>query len=468
MNWRYEDIFTREPSKYGGLKTDLYQLTMMAAQFYRGLHKQRVTCEAFIRKLPPERRFLVMAGTKRIRKYLSNLTFSKDDIAFLSSIPALKPIFSSSNFDKYLEDFHFDGDLWMMAEGEIAFAGEPLVRVTGTLPEVHMAETFILSILNHDIKVASKAARIVLAARGKPVLEFGTRRTHHEAAVDAARAAYLAGFSATSNVDAGKRYGIPLKGTMSHMWVMVHGSEKKAFESFKSVYRSPVLLIDTYDTCKGAELAARIPSLDGVRLDSGDLEDLSRKVRNILDSNGCKSAKIIVSNDLNEYKIDDLTRSGAPIDYFAVGTELVVSRDVPSLGAVYKVVYDDTNDRPLIKMSPGKVTLPGKKQVFLNQRNNGWSHLLAIDGHVKSSEWLSPLLDCHIKNGNICAEDVELDVSRRYCNAALLSLRPDLASLSPNLNSSVPVYTHESLRELFEKAVKDYEFDMGNRRDNPI
>jgi nicotinate phosphoribosyltransferase len=459
MSWGYEE-FTNKPSEHGELKTDLYQLTMMAAQFYKGLHKHKVTCEAFIRKLPPERRFLVMAGTKRIKEYLSNLSFSEDDIEFLRTIPTLKSIFASSNFDKYLRGFRFSGDLWMMAEGEIVFAGEPLVRVTGTLPEVHIAETFILSVLNHDVKIASKAARIVLAARGRPVLEFGTRRTHHEAAVDAARAAYLAGFAATSNVEAGKRYGIPLKGTMSHMWVMTHNNEMEAFESFKSAYRNPILLIDTYDTYKGAELAAKIPLLDGVRLDSGDLNILSKEVRNILDSNGCKSAKIIVSSDLDEYKINDLIQSHAPIDCFAVGTELVVSKDVPSLGAVYKVVYDDTNDRPLIKMSPGKGTLPGRKQVFLDQRNSGWSHILAIDGHIKPSEWLSPLLDCHIKNGNVCTEDVELDVSRRYCNAALLSLRPDLASLSPNIGSNVPVYPHESLRELFKETAKKYKLNM--------
>jgi nicotinate phosphoribosyltransferase len=234
----------------------------------------------------------------------------------------------------------------------------------------------------------------------------------------------------------------------------------EAFESFKSAYRNPILLIDTYDTYKGAELAAKIPLLDGVRLDSGDLNILSKEVRNILDSNGCKSAKIIVSSDLDEYKINDLIQSHAPIDCFAVCTELVVSKDVPSLGAVYKVVYDDTNDRPLIKMSPGKGTLPGRKQVFLDQRNSGWSHILAIDGHIKPSEWLSPLLDCHIKNGNVCTEDVELDVSRRYCNAALLSLRPDLASLSPNIGSNVPVYPHESLRELFKETAKKYKLNM--------
>lgn len=449
------------------LKTDLYQLTMMAAQFYKGLHNQQVTCEAFIRKLPPERQFLIMAGTEEIKRFLLSLRFTKDDIKFLKTVPAIKEIMNVSNFDKFLEDFKFTGNLWAMAEGEVAFAGEPLVRVSGTLPEVHIAETFILSVLNHDIKVASKAARIVLAARGKPVLEFGTRRTHHEAAVNAARAAYLAGFAATSNVEASRRYGIPLKGTMSHMWVMINSNERKAFQLFKSAYKEPVLLIDTYDTLKGAQLATEIPRLSGVRLDSGNLNYLSKEVRNILNVNKCRSAKIIVSGDLNEYSIDELSRAGAPIDCFAVGTELVVSSDVPSLGAVYKVVYDDSNDKPLIKMSPGKTTIPGRKQVFLDQRNGEWSHLLAIENSITPSEKLTPLLDQHIKAGISVSEDVGLEVSRRYCNAALLSLHSNLASLIPTHKQS-PIVLHTSVKDMFERATKNHGLDMGKRGNNPL
>jgi nicotinate phosphoribosyltransferase len=328
------------------------------------------------------------------------------------------------------------------------------------LPEVHMAETFALSVLNHDIKVASKAARIVLAARGRPVLEFGTRRTHHEAAVKAARAAYLAGFTATSNVEAGRRYGIPVAGTMSHMWVMVSKSETRAFNDFRDVYKAPVLLIDTYDTDMGAVYASQIPMLSGVRLDSGNLETLSKKVRGVLDSNGKQSAKIIVSNDLNEYKIDSLARCGAPIDTFAVGTELVISKDVPSLGVVYKVVYDDTDDRPLVKLSAGKKTFPGRKQVFLDQRNGEWKHLLAIEGEVEQEENLTPLLDCNIKNGEVVKESVvDLEVSRKYCNAALINLHSNLASLELE-EIQVPVHPDKSLEEMFRRAMQN-ESDLG-------
>lgn len=446
--------------KMNALKTDLYQLTMLGAYYVKGLHKKKVSCEAFVRKLPPERRFLVMAGTDEIRDFLSNLRFSSDDIKYLKEVEGLRPVFSTSNFAKYLEDFSFGGDFWAMAEGEIAFAGEPLIRVSGTLPEVHMAETFALSVLNHDIKVASKAARIILAARGRPVLEFGTRRTHHEAAVRAARASYLAGFTATSNVEAGRKYGIPVAGTMSHMWVMVSKNEIQAFKDFKDVYRNPILLIDTFDTLQGAVYATDVPLLSGVRLDSGNLELLSKEVRKILDQKGKQSVKIIVSNDLNEYTIDSLAACGAPIDTFAVGTELVVSRDVPSLGAVYKVVYDDTENRPLMKLSSGKITLPGRKQVFLDQRNGEWKHLVAIEGVVESEENLTPLLDCNIKDGEIVEESVvDLEVSRKYCNAALINLHSNLVSLEPK-EIQVPVYPDKSVEELFKKAMENG-FNLG-------
>lgn len=436
------------------LKTDLYQLTMMAAQFKKGLHKKVVTCEAFARKMSPARKFLVMAGTEEIRNFLLNLKFTKDDIKFLREVPALKDVMASSNFDQYLLDFSFTGDMWAMAEGEIVFAGEPLVRITAPLPQAHIAETFILSVLNHDMKVASKAARVILAARGKPVLEFSTRRTHHEAAVSAARSAYLAGFTATSNVEAARRFKIPVKGTMAHMWIMIHNDEQEAFSNFKDVYRSPVLLIDTYDTVNGAKEAAKIPGLSAVRLDSGDLNTLSREVRRVLDDAGKQSTKIIVSNDLNEYKINEMMQANAPIDCFAVGTELVISKDAPSLGIVYKVVYDDSTNRPLVKISPGKTTLPGRKQVFLDTRDGKWHHLVALEGAVSPSSNLAPLLDCHISDGNLVEESaIDLEVARRYCNGCLANLHADLATLDIE-ETIVPVTPDESLMRLFEKAVK--------------
>jgi nicotinate phosphoribosyltransferase len=438
------------------LKTDLYQLTMMAGYFHSGLASKVVTCEAFARKLPPKRRFLVMAGTEEIRETLCRFRFSLEEVKFLQTIPALREAMTPSFVD-WLLDFSFTGDLWAMAEGEIVFPGEPLVRITAPLPQAQLAETIILSILNHDIRVVSKAARIILAARGKAVIEFGTRRTHHEAALRSARAAYLAGFSATSNVEAGFQFGIPLAGTVAHMWTMVNKNEQDAFQKWASLWQDPIMIIDTYNTQKGAELAAQIEKIKGVRIDSGNFMTDSKFVRHILDERGSK-ARIMVSGDLDEYVIYDLVSGGAPIDAFGVGTKLVAPDDAPSLGIVYKVVYDETEKRPLIKTSGGKATMPGRKQVFLDQREGGWTHLVALDGVIEASDLLSPLLDQHISKGLVVHDmrEVTLEVSRRYCNASLTSLSGlpvgyDLSSLlEPNIG--VPVHPHESLTKMFVEA----------------
>jgi nicotinate phosphoribosyltransferase len=294
---------------------------------------------------------------------------------------------------------------------------------------------------------------MVLAAQGRPLLEFGTRRTHHEAAPNAARSAYLAGFSATSNVRASERFGIPNAGTMSHMWVMLNEDEDEAFAEFAATYKNPTLLIDTYDTIEGAKKATKIRGLGAVRLDSGDFDYLSKEVRNILDKAGHTAAKIIVSGDMNEYKINELIQAGAPIDMFGIGTELVTPKDVHSLGAVYKAVYDNTNNRPVIKLAAGKTTLPGVKQVYLVQEDSGWHHLVSLDGQLEQAPNMSPLLDCHIKKGNVCDESVvDLEVSRQYCNAALLNLPSHLASLELSDSDSVPVQPHDNLKQLFKEA----------------
>lgn len=438
------------------LKTDLYQLAMMAGYFHGGMANKVVTCEAFTRKLPRGWRFLVMAGTAEIREALGSLCFLESDMAVLRDIPAIRKAVTPA-FEKWLCDLRFTGDMWAMAEGEIVFPGEPLVRITAPLPQAQLAETMILSILNHDMRVASKAARITLAAEGKPVIEFGTRRTHHEAALRAARAAYLAGFAGTSNVEAGYRFGIPVKGTVAHMWTMIHDNEAEAFEKWAKIWDEPTFLIDTYDTLHGAKLAAEIKNAAAVRIDSGDLCADSGLVRHILDEAGSQ-AKIMVSGDLDEYAIRGLLRAGAPIDTFGVGTKLVAPDDAPSLGVVYKAVYDEEKSRPLIKTAGGKATMPGRKQVFLDQRESGWTHLVALDGEVEPSELLTPLLDQHIANGSVVegATDTTLEVSRCYCNAALASLSAlplgyDLSSiLDPSV--AVPVRAHDSLTKMYMLA----------------
>jgi nicotinate phosphoribosyltransferase len=441
------------------LKTDLYQIAMVSGYFRSGMADRVITCEAFARRLPSSRRFLVMAGTSEIREALCSFRFSKEDIEFLHSIPALREAMSPA-FAEWLSAFRFSGDMWAMAEGEIVFPGEPLVRITAPLPQAQLSETLILSILNHDIKVASKAARMVLAACGKPLMEFGTRRTHHEAAVRAARAAYLAGFHSTSNIEAGRRFGIPVSGTVAHMWTMVNASESEAFGKWSRLWSRPAFLVDTYDTEAAVRIVAGIGNAATVRIDSGDLASEARMARRILDGEGSRAA-IVASGDLDEYSIRHLVSSGAPIDMFGVGTKLVVPDDAPSPGIVYKAVQDETDGRPLIKASGGKTTMPGRKQVFLDQRKGGWIHLVALDGVVQGDEFLTPLLDPHIVGGRAVSHDVGLEASRRYCNAALTSLSAlpvgyDLSSLDGPC-TGVPVRAHDSLTEMFVRARKALE-----------
>jgi nicotinate phosphoribosyltransferase len=357
------------------LRTDLYQLTMAAGYFHRGMASRTATCEMFVRRLPRGRRFLVAMGLERFLRYLEDLRFTDEQIAYLSTIPALADAMTPA-FGDYLRAFRFRGDVWAVPEGTAFFAREPILRVTAPLIEAQIVETFLLSAVNHATMVASKAARVVLSAGDAGVVEFGTRRTHPEAALDAARAAYAVGFAGTSNVEAGMRFGLPVVGTAAHMWTMAHPSEEAAFEAYVAVFPSAsILLIDTYDTLEGARRAAVIArdKLKGVRLDSGDLGALSAAVRRILDDAGCASARIVASGDLNEHKIAELRRAGAPIDLYGVGTDLVTSRDAPALGGVYKLVEigEGAELAPIAKFSEGKATLPGAHQLYRARGDGG-------------------------------------------------------------------------------------------------
>ena len=283
------------PSGVDALCTDLYQLTMAAGYFHRGLASGIATCEMFVRRLPRRRRYLLAMGLERALRYFEELRFTDEQIAYLGTIPSLRDAMSPA-FADYLRRFRFTGDVWAVPEGTLVFANEPLVRVRAPLIEAQIVETFLLSTVNHATLIASKAARIVHAAGSAQAIEFGSRRTHPDAAVDAARAAYAAGFVGTSNVEAGMRYGVPVTGTAAHMWTMAHPSEEAAFEGYVATFPSAtILLIDTYDTLRGARRAAAIAGdkLKGVRLDSGDLLGLSRGVRKILDEAGCPDAKIV-------------------------------------------------------------------------------------------------------------------------------------------------------------------------------
>jgi nicotinate phosphoribosyltransferase len=363
-------------ARMSGLATDLYQLTMGAGYHGNG-RNERASFELFIRELPDERSYLVVAGLEQVLDYLKDISFSADEIEYLRKLPVFARV--SPDYFNYLRDFRFSGDLWAMPEGTVAFAGEPLLRVTAPLIEAQMIETFLLATINFQTLIATKASRIVEAAHGRGVVEFGARRCHSfGAAIYAARAAFIGGCVGTSNVEAGKLFDIPLYGTAAHSFIMAFNREIEAFRAYHKVFpESTTLLLDTYDTIAAAHLATEFGSqLKGVRLDSGDLVELSKRVRAILDGAGMRETRILASGDLNEYKIARMLEAGAQIDLFGVGTELSTSRDAPALGGVYKLVEVEYADRtePKMKLSCDKATYPSRKQVWRKA---------ALDGRFK-------------------------------------------------------------------------------------
>ncbi|MFO0758260.1 MAG: nicotinate phosphoribosyltransferase [Byssovorax sp.] len=432
------------------LHTDLYQLTMAAGYFHRGMTSATACCEMFVRRLPRRRRYLLAMGLERVLRYLEGLRFSPEEIEFLGTIPALRDAMTP-DFKAFLGRFSFTGEVSAMPEGTVAFAGEPLVQIKAPIVEAQIVETFLLSAVNHATMVASKAARVVQAAGSAQVIEFGTRRTHPEGAIDAARAAYAAGCVGTSNVEAGMRFGVPVMGTAAHMWTMAHPSEEAAFESYTAIFPSAsILLIDTYDTLRGAERAAKIAKdkLKGVRLDSGDLLVLSRAVRKILDEHGCASAKIVASGDLNEYRIAELRAAGAPIDLYGVGTDLVTSLDAPSLGGVYKLVelHRDGVRAPIAKFSEGKATLPGVHQVhrFRDEHGRVARDVIALDddrAEELGAGPTEPLLVPVMRGGKRVGPAETLDAIRARARRELASLPDELHLLeepTPSWKGLVP------------------------------
>jgi nicotinate phosphoribosyltransferase len=351
-----------------GLTTDLYELTMAAAYFENGLH-QPALFDLFIRRLPDHRSYLITAGLEQVLEYLSELRFTPDQIDYLRKHPVFKRV--SDAFFDYLTSFRFTGDVWAMPEGTAAFAMEPLLRVKGPIIEAQIVETFLLSTLNFQTMIASKAARVVRAAQGRSVIEFGTRRAHgSEAGLFAARAAYIGGCIGTSNVEAGLLFGIPTFGTLAHSFVMSFENEDDAFRAFINIFpENATVLVDTYDTIAAVKRLARQykdSAVPAVRLDSGDLCELSKEVRQILDDAGMTQTKIFASSDLNEFSIADLISRGAQIDSFGVGTELATSYDAPAISGVYKLsgIEENGQIKMRIKLSKDKATYPGAKQVW--------------------------------------------------------------------------------------------------------
>ena len=355
------------------LLTDLYELTMAASFFQMGFNA-RACFTLSVRRLPPRRGFLVAGGLERVLEALEQFQFSQ---AALDSLDALK-LFSPEFLD-FLSHLRFACEVDAVPEGTIFFADEPILEISVPLIEAQIVESLVMNQIGVATLIATKAARSVIAARGRRLVDFGLRRSQGvDAGLAAARSSYLVGFVGTSNVLAGCRYHIPLYGTMAHSYIMAHERERDAFEHFVEMFpRLSTLLVDTYDTVRGVENAALVArdlrdkgfKLQAVRLDSGDLADLSIKARHILDQNGLQDVSIFASGDLDEYRIRDLIRAGAPIDAFGVGTAMVVSADAPSLDLAYKLA--EYRGIPRLKTSPNKITLPGRKQWFRAFNANG-------------------------------------------------------------------------------------------------
>ncbi len=350
-----------------GLLTDLYELTMAAGYVAAGKHRETATFEMTIRRLPRNRDWVVVAGLERAIHYLLHLSFATEEIEYLRGLQQFAQ--APPEFFEELGSFCFFGDVDAVPEGTALLAGEPVLRVSGSMLQAQIPETYLLSAITFETLIATKAARIVDAAEGRPVLEFGTRRAHTpEAGTIGARAAFIGGCDATSNALSGFRYGIPVAGTAAHSWVMSFRSETEAFRNLQKLMgEQTVQLIDTYDTLAGAQKAADLGKpLWGVRLDSGDLVSLATEVRAILDAAGLQDSRIMASGDLNEDRIAEFVAAGAPIDAFGVGTELSTSADAPAMGMVYKVVEINERGAPryTAKRSLGKSSVPGAKQIW--------------------------------------------------------------------------------------------------------
>ena len=407
------------------LSTDFYELTMVAGYHAAGLMVP-ATFELYVRELPRNRSFLIAAGLEQVLEYLENLHFDEEDIKHLRSLPGLQGV-GPAFFEEYLPRFRFTGDVWAVDEGTPIFPPEPLLRVTAPLPEAQLAETALLAHIAFQTSVASRAARVVEAASGHPVVEFGARRAHGlEAGVYAARAAFLAGCESTSNVEAGRRFGIPVSGTMAHSWVTAFPDEISAFQQYAGVFgERTVILLDTYDTLAAARaLAASGLKPGAVRLDSGDVIRLSMNVRAILDAAGLRDTTIFVSGDLDEWRITDMLAAGTPVDAFGVGAALSTSSDAPSLGAIYKLVEIERADAavPIMKLSPGKQTHPGRKQVWrLFDDRTAVEDVVELADAQKASRG-QPLLKRVMIGGRREFAPPSLDGLRTRCRAALAQL----------------------------------------------
>jgi len=443
------------------LSTDFYQLTMGAAYYQYNLDNHikekddNAVFNYFIRKYPKNRNYLIFAGLEQVIHYLQNARFSEKTIEFLRKKDVFKEI-DSSFFDEYLPKFKFKLDVWAMKEGNFFFPNEPIMKIQGPMFHAQLAETYILNVINYQTIVASKASRIKNIAQQKTLLEFGTRRSHSPlAGVYAARASYIAGFNGTSNVIADIELGINSSGTMAHSFVQKFDNEMESFDVYTNIYGdNSILLIDTYDTEQAAKKISKFKnSIKAVRIDSGDLIEHAKKVRKILDENGCEKVQIVASSDLNEYKIKNILESNAPIDAFGVGTELATSRDDPTIAGVYKLI--EYNKKPKIKISEDKLTYPGKKQIYriYNKQGKFIEDVLMLDSEPAppNSEALLILV---MKAGSLIKELPHLNNIQQYYNENIERLPNNFKELEENQIYKVRI--SKKLSELTNSLTEEF------------
>jgi nicotinate phosphoribosyltransferase len=440
--------------EYSSLLTDLYELTMLQAYFLNHM-KETAVFEFYIRELPANRNFLLAAGLEQVLQFLEELRFDPDDLKWLASTHKFK-----REFLDFLSTLHFTGDVDAMPEGTPFFGQEPIVRITAPLPEAQFIETRVINLLQFETLIASKAARCSLAAPGKILMDFGMRRAHGaEAGCLAARASYVAGFSATSNVLAGRMFKIPLSGTMAHSFIQAHVDEAESFERFAHANRQGlILLLDTYDTeaaaYKVVELGRRWKAqgfpIHGVRLDSGDLVKHAFAVRKILNDGGLSEIHIFASGHLDEYELQRLIRSGAPIDGFGIGTRLDTCADSPYLDCVYKM--QEYAGAPTRKMSEGKTTWPGRKQVhrICNGRGHMERDVITLEDEAYEGE---PLLQPIMREGRRIVPPISIAEIRDRVRTGLSNLPPSLRRLEPAPRYRVEIA--ESVRGLTRSELEE-------------
>ncbi|OLT14649.1 nicotinate phosphoribosyltransferase [Pseudonocardia sp. CNS-139] len=411
---------TGSPSSAGvstALFTDRYELTMAAAALADGTAARQCVFEVFARRLPDGRRYGVVAGTDRLLESIERFRFGPEELE------RLQGVVDDGTLD-WLAAYRFSGDIDGYPEGELYFPGSPILTVSGTFVDAVLLETLSLSILNHDSAVASAAARMVTAAAGRPIIEMGSRRTHEAAAVAAARAAYLAGFAATSNLEAERRHGIPTTGTAAHAWVLLHDDELGAFTSqVKALGPDTTLLVDTFDIRRGVELAVEAAGtgLGAIRIDSGDLGELARQARDQLDALGATETRIVLSGDLDEYAIAALRAE--PVDSYGVGTSVVTGSGAPTAGMVYKLV--EVDGRPVAKRSTAKESKGGRKSAVRRYKPTGTAieeivHPVVTEVAVGPHDRVIPVP--LVRRGERVPGLPTLEQSRAHLRAALVSV----------------------------------------------